>query len=276
MRERWHHWVDGLWYPFSASEDASIQAATGAAFCDFPGGISVGPLLGLPDESRQRVQVGLPRGTELIRIDRSNAPQVCITAVKCIDGDAANQALRLQLWSAAGRGDASYLRDVLRGANVNFWAGPTDWTPLYAACKFNHPECVQILLRANANVNLLSSREQSTPLIGAAHEGHSECVNLLLKAGANQLIRCDSSHVFGRFYRPTAFILAAENGHYEVCLRLLLTPRARLLYELPIVLLTSGLHLVGARTLALAWGPLVAALWLVWSYFFAETHAAAV
>lgn len=51
-------------------------------------------------------------------------------------------------------------------------------TAIYAACKFNNPELVRLLLKHGAS-------PQGAPLNSAASEGHVEVMKLLLDAGAN-------------------------------------------------------------------------------------------
>lgn len=57
-------------------------------------------------------------------------------------------------------------------------------TPLIGATKYNHPECVRILLEHHANPNRQNHSSVSALMI-AAEQGYFECVKLLVKAGAD-------------------------------------------------------------------------------------------
>ncbi|XP_078701770.1 ankyrin repeat domain-containing protein 42-like [Branchiostoma floridae x Branchiostoma belcheri] len=68
------------------------------------------------------------------------------------------QALR----DAAGRGDEGRVKQLLaEGVNVNA-ADIFNDTPLHAAAKRGHPECVRVLLRAGANTVIRNSRTKKT------------------------------------------------------------------------------------------------------------------
>jgi ankyrin repeat protein len=78
---------------------------------------------------------------------------------------------------------------IRRGADVNAvsWTG---FTPLMLASLNNSPECVKLLLRANANINYRVAYDNSqsygrTALMFSAIGNSPECAELLMKSGAD-------------------------------------------------------------------------------------------
>ena len=77
------------------------------------------------------------------------------------------------------------------------------WTPVSAAARNGHTECVQLLIKAGADVNAYFDGT-STTLMAASENGSDQCIDMLLKAGA------DVNEVSSA--GQTALINAASNG----------------------------------------------------------------
>eukprot|EP00798_Chlamydomonas_sp_ICE-L_P022307 gene22307-biopygen30989 len=120
-----------------------------------------------------------------------------------------------QLWESSNRGDVNGVVSILeRGANVNNFECWPDGSPLHAAAKSGHVECIKALLDRGAGVDTCASTFYcSTPLHGAASEGHVECIKALLHHGADVNITDLFSH--------TPLYAAASKGHVE-CVKALL------------------------------------------------------
>jgi ankyrin repeat protein len=81
------------------------------------------------------------------------------------------------LEESARTGQSDYLISALAdGEPVNGEAGPLD-SPLYAAARYGHEFCVELLLNAGAEPHQEALRS-------ACRHGHWDCALLLLEAGA--------------------------------------------------------------------------------------------
>ncbi|KAL6716867.1 hypothetical protein ACLMJK_004779 [Lecanora helva] len=71
-------------------------------------------------------------------------------------------------------------------------------TALHLACKHNHPEIVEELIRRDMNLNCTNTVGQ-TPLLIAAKQANDECIRILLQHGANMKINdCEGSTALHR------------------------------------------------------------------------------
>ncbi|MER2540128.1 MAG: ankyrin repeat domain-containing protein [Azonexus sp.] len=90
-----------------------------------------------------------------------------------------------QLFSAAGKGDAIKISQVV-AAGVNVNAADSDgWTALMVAASAGKLPAAQALVKAGANVNATTGKGE-TPLMAAALSGNAAIVKLLLSEGANK------------------------------------------------------------------------------------------
>jgi len=93
------------------------------------------------------------------------------------------------LWTAAERGDADAILEVLRGVgapsvNARRWQRPTQPTALMAASFAGHAEAVLSLLAAGADPSI-QNPQRRTALVLAADQGHASCIDALAEAGAD-------------------------------------------------------------------------------------------
>jgi len=70
------------------------------------------------------------------------------------------------------------------GASVDKARTDDKRTPLFEACWNGHADCAQALLDAGADVNLARAADGRTPLFEACANGNEDCVQALLAAGA--------------------------------------------------------------------------------------------
>lgn len=99
-------------------------------------------------------------------------------------GASAGNQLDDQLLTAASRGDAVHVRQLLQqGATLNVISSSGS-TPLIFACSNGNINCIAKLLNAGANVNGLPINGLS-PLHAACVAGHAPAVRLLLSQGAD-------------------------------------------------------------------------------------------
>lgn len=93
-------------------------------------------------------------------------------------------------------------------------AGADRSTPLHLACTYNHPDCVKLLLQANADVDK-SDFHGRTPLYHASYYGNIACVELLCAYGASRTVGPPPN---GRGVRSgvTANQVAESFGHTNV------------------------------------------------------------
>ena len=95
----------------------------------------------------------------------------------------------LQLYRTAATGNAASLQPLIeewRGSQTCNWANPAedDKTPLCAAAKAGHAECVSILL-ADPGIDVNKrDRAGCSPLFHACKKGHRDVVTALLAASA--------------------------------------------------------------------------------------------
>ena len=84
---------------------------------------------------------------------------------------------------------------------------------IHNAVRYNHPECLRLLLMAGAKHNVRVSKLNSTPLLLACEIGHLKCVHVLLSAGADpnaiDEMKC------------TPLLYACEKGYVDIIYLLL-------------------------------------------------------
>ncbi|TAM40102.1 MAG: ankyrin repeat domain-containing protein [Rhodanobacter sp.] len=85
---------------------------------------------------------------------------------------------------AAGRADATILKDLIAHGGDVHAETRKGFTPLSTAASQNQPEAVRVLVDAGANVNH-QDRSGVTPLMEAVHAGAPEAVKALLDRGAD-------------------------------------------------------------------------------------------
>jgi uncharacterized protein len=159
------------------------------------------------------------------------------------------------LHQACANGDARIVESLLKaGADPNS-ALPEGETALMTAARTGNVDTVKTLIDHGAQVNAKEAWRGQTPLMWAAAEGNSDVIRLLLARGADMHVRSNggfSAYLFavreGRISAvktflelgadlnesllikrrngesdsgPNAFMLAAENAHYELAAVLL-------------------------------------------------------
>ena len=79
--------------------------------------------------------------------------------------------------------------EMERLLKCSFWAEseyinynePQEGTALFNAARFNHPDCVKLLLYFGANLDIaLDDDDKTTPLEVAMINDHSECVRIII------------------------------------------------------------------------------------------------
>ncbi|KAF2011039.1 ankyrin [Aaosphaeria arxii CBS 175.79] len=125
-----------------------------------------------------------------------------------------NNGLAL-LWAAENDREATLLRMLSLGADVNTTEGPNmiwaHWTPLLYAAKENHPSIVKILLsRPDIDVNARLPESQQTALSIASQEGWTNVVSLLIAHPSTDLEATEGKH------GQTPLSLAAERGYDDI------------------------------------------------------------
>lgn len=116
------------------------------------------------------------------------------------------EATEQGLIEAAGRGDATAVRQLLAdGAPIDARDG-RGRTALLAATHANHVETAKLLIEAGADVNARDDINDS-PYLYAGARGHLEILRMTLAHGAD----LKSTNRYG----GTALIPAAERGHVE-------------------------------------------------------------
>ncbi len=145
--------------------------------------------------------------------------RACLAA--CHEGVPALPDVESPLHAAARRGHANCVEALLswgHDANRPSW-GPLyidcGWRPLHSAASAGQSACVGALLAARADPEARAG-DGSTPLYWAAEGCHVDCVAALLAAGASPAAVCGS--------HSTPTHVAAARGHAQV-LRLLLAAR---------------------------------------------------
>ncbi|GMH60168.1 hypothetical protein TrST_g8378 [Triparma strigata] len=106
----------------------------------------------------------------------------------------------------------SQVASLLRiGADPNFRAHPSGWTPLHDAAYSDAARAMKLLLSSGANVDSKAA-SGATPLCFAAQEDCPDCCDLLLSSGASANVRCEGGE--GRFsgYTPLHYT-AHYNAH---------------------------------------------------------------
>jgi hypothetical protein len=146
------------------------------------------------------------------------AAALAVLAVVAVQdhGNAQDEALDNDraLVVAAGDGDLSAVRSLLReGASVRY-ADDAGVTALIAASYPNHIEVADVLIDAGADVNAQDDSQQSAYLI-ATSEGYLDLLRLTLQPRAD--VRSTDS------FDGTGLIRAAERGHVDVVVDLLET-----------------------------------------------------
>ncbi|XP_047740597.1 protein fem-1 homolog B isoform X2 [Hyalella azteca] len=116
------------------------------------------------------------------------------------------------LWCAAGAGNLTVVKILVRaGAKVNHTTR-TNSTPVRAACFDGRLDIVKYLTDHDADIHI-TNKYNNTCLMIAAYKGHLDVVNFLLelKANPNEKAHCGA----------TALHFAAECGHDEIVITLL-------------------------------------------------------
>ena len=118
---------------------------------------------------------------------------------------------------------------------------PSDMTPLYAACKHGHAECVKLLLgvdsRASA-INHARRQDGTTALHVACEAGAEECVELLIEAGADVLGGGGSEHL-SLAAEVSPLFVASTSGDHDSCVLKLLDANAEIDYATAATQLTA-------------------------------------
>ena len=114
-------------------------------------------------------------------------------------------------------------------------------TPLYAACKHGHAECVKLLLgvdsRASA-INHARRQDGTTALHVACEAGAEECVELLIEAGADVLGGGGSEHL-SLAAEVSPLFVASTSGDHDSCVLKLLDANAEIDYATAATQLTA-------------------------------------
>src|SRR5947209_1360425 len=96
--------------------------------------------------------------------------------------------LQGKLSDAAGTGDVSQIKELLReGANADAYSGD-HFPPLFLAAEHGHLEAVRLLLDNGANPNRKYTLN-GTPLFAAVYGNHADVVGFLLSRGADFRVR---------------------------------------------------------------------------------------
>ncbi|KAI0982874.1 hypothetical protein GJ496_007401 [Pomphorhynchus laevis] len=89
-------------------------------------------------------------------------------------------------------------------------------TPLIGATKYNHPDCVSVLLNNNANPDHQNGSGISALML-AAEQGYRECVKLLVKAGASlELAPRGDIALKMNLCGQTPLFCASKEGHVDI------------------------------------------------------------
>ena len=181
-------------------------------------------------------------GADPVAENRYGIPPLSLA---CVNGNASmlklllragadpNRSLRggeTPLMTAARTGKTEAVRVLLEhGAEVGATEARTGQTALMWAAAEGHADVVRLLVDAGASVNARVS-SGFTPLLFAARQGKIEALDALLEAGAdaNDWIRPPpDAPSRARGYRGAppfgagALLIAVENAHYELAIRLL-------------------------------------------------------
>jgi hypothetical protein len=117
------------------------------------------------------------------------------------------EELGKQLIEAAAKGDQEEIeRLIRRGANINH-ADKAGDTALIEAARYNHKECVLMLIDAGANVNINTTGHTALSVVAAL--GYTECVSILINANTNlhQALK----------YVSTILMPPSYNNHRKIC-----------------------------------------------------------
>lgn len=123
--------------------------------------------------------------------------------------------LQGKLSDAAGAGDVSSIKELLReGVNADSYSG-NHFPPLFLAAGRGHIEAVRLLLDSGANPNHKYTLN-GTPLFAAVYGNHADVVSLLLSRGADFRIRNGDETVLKiarkKQYREIADLLEAAGA----------------------------------------------------------------
>ena len=124
-------------------------------------------------------------------------------------------SLNDRLISSVRRGDIKDTELLINyGANVRCRdKTPEELPVIHNAVRYNHPECLRLLLMAGAKHNVRVSKLNTTPLLLACEIGHLKCVHVLLSAGADpnaiDEMKC------------TPLLYACEKGYVDIIYLLL-------------------------------------------------------
>ena len=99
---------------------------------------------------------------------------------------------------------------ISSGANVNS-RNKRGYTALHCACQYGHLHIVKTLISNGANIKAEDCFGR-TPLMEAAEHGHHLVVEVLISSGA---------FIDHKDWLTTALLYAADNRHYQCCLRLI-------------------------------------------------------
>lgn len=137
-------------------------------------------------------------------------------AGKC---NAQSREIGHQLISAAERGDAGKVKELMEKGAFIHTQDRTGRCALVAAAYNNHLEAVKLLIDAGADVNMKDNTLQSAYLIATSEipysKGYTNLLEMTLKAGAD--VHCTDS------YNGTGLIRAADRGYVEIIEMLLKT-----------------------------------------------------
>eukprot|EP00943_MAST-04B_sp_MAST-4B-sp1_P000792 g792.t1 len=124
-------------------------------------------------------------------------------------------SLNDRLISSVRRGDIKDTELLINyGANVRCRdKTPEELPVIHNAVRYNHPECLRLLLMAGAKHNVRVSRLNTTPLLLASEVGHLQCVHVLLSAGADPNAMDE--------LKCTPLMYACEKGYADIVYLLL-------------------------------------------------------